>query len=95
MPYTQALMESIPKLGNAPHTRLNVIGGRPPDLIDTPAGCNFAPRCPHVHDKCLTEEPPLTLTPDGEHAYACWFPVGDIGRKAEATVPDPDAEPVT
>ena len=38
MPYTAALLESIPRLENASHTRLNVIAGRPPDLIDPPRG---------------------------------------------------------
>ena len=36
MPYTEALLRSIPRLENPSHTRLEVIGGRPPDL-DRPA----------------------------------------------------------
>ncbi len=57
MPYTQALLRSIPKLDEASHTRLNVIGGRPPDLINPPSGCRFAPRCPYVQDKCRQGSP--------------------------------------
>ena len=38
MPYTEALMESIPKLDQPSHTRLRTIPGRPPDLVDPPAG---------------------------------------------------------
>ena len=45
MPYTEALLSSIPKLGEASHTRLATIPGRPPDLVHPPAGCKFAPRC--------------------------------------------------
>ena len=45
MPYTEALMASIPKLDDPTHTRLTTIPGRPPDLVNPPAGCRFAPRC--------------------------------------------------
>ena len=77
MPYTEGLLASIPKLEEASHTRLNVIPGRPPDLVNPPKGCRFAPRCPYASHKCLEEEPPLTVTPDDPaHSYACWYPVG-------------------
>jgi peptide/nickel transport system ATP-binding protein len=77
MPYTEALLQSIPKLEDAPHTRLAVIPGRPPDLVNPPEGCRFAPRCPYAQDKCRQEEPPLvTALDDPTHTYACWFPVG-------------------
>jgi peptide/nickel transport system ATP-binding protein len=77
MPYSEALLASIPKMGDPSHTRLNVIPGRPPDLVNPPKGCRFAPRCPYVRDKCVTDEPPLTVTPDDPtHSFACWFPVG-------------------
>src|SRR3546814_5502510 len=59
MPYTEALLKSIPKLEQPSHTRLQIIGGRPPDLISPPAGCRFSPRCPYAQDKCRTEQPPL------------------------------------
>jgi peptide/nickel transport system ATP-binding protein len=77
MPYTEALLASIPKMGDPSHTRLNVIPGRPPDLVHPPKGCRFAPRCPYARDKCITDEPALTVTPDDPtHSFACWFPVG-------------------
>jgi peptide/nickel transport system ATP-binding protein len=77
MPYTEALLQSIPKLADASHTRLNVIGGRPPDLVNPPVGCRFAPRCPYAQDRCREEEPPLIPTvEDPRHTYACWYPVG-------------------
>ena len=57
MPYTEALLRSVPRLENPSHTRLAVIGGRPPDLIDPPAGCRFAARCPYVQPRCLEEQP--------------------------------------
>jgi peptide/nickel transport system ATP-binding protein len=76
MPYTEALLESIPKLDQPSHSRLAVIGGRPPDLVNPPRGCRFAPRCPYAQQRCLEEEPPLTPTDDPAHTYACWYPVG-------------------
>jgi peptide/nickel transport system ATP-binding protein len=77
MPYTEALLNSIPKLDDKSHTRLNVITGRPPDLVHPPVGCRFSPRCPYVQQRCRDEEPPLIPTvEDPRHTYACWYPVG-------------------
>ena len=45
-PYTEALLQSIPKLEMAKHTKLDAIGGRPPDLVNLPQGCPFAPPVP-------------------------------------------------
>jgi peptide/nickel transport system ATP-binding protein len=75
MPYTEALLSSIPKLSDQSHTRLATIPGRPPDLVNPPTGCKFAPRCAYVQDRCHEEEPPLQLASPG-HEYRCWFPVG-------------------
>jgi oligopeptide/dipeptide ABC transporter ATP-binding protein len=75
MPYTEALVSSIPKLENRSHTRLEIITGRPPDLVNPPKGCNFAPRCKYVQDKCREEEPPLMPAETAGHLYRCWYPV--------------------
>ena len=69
-------MRSIPKLKQASHTRLATIPGRPPDMVNPPLGCNFAPRCAYARPKCLVEEPELTVTENPEHVYACFYPVG-------------------
>jgi peptide/nickel transport system ATP-binding protein len=76
MPYTEALLQSIPKVTEPSHTRLAAIPGRPPDLVDPPQGCRFAARCLYVQDRCREEQPPLRpgLTPG--HEFRCWFPVG-------------------
>ena len=74
MPYTEALMKSIPKLEDPAHSRLSTIPGRPPDLVNPPAGCKFAPRCAYARDKCHAEEPPLVESEPG-HLFACWYPV--------------------
>lgn len=76
MPYTEALLRSIPKLEYPSHTRLQAIGGRPPDLLNPPDGCNFSPRCPYANEQCRSEEPPLQAAESPEHIYACWHPVG-------------------
>jgi peptide/nickel transport system ATP-binding protein len=75
MPYTEALLRSMPRIGNPSHTRLTAIEGRPPDLITPPAGCPFAPRCPYAQDKCHREKPPLETGSVPGHSYACWFPL--------------------
>jgi oligopeptide/dipeptide ABC transporter ATP-binding protein len=76
MPYTEALVNSIPKVEYESHTRLEVIPGRPPDLIHPPKGCKFAPRCKYVQPRCLEEEPPLREATTPGHVYRCWYPVG-------------------
>jgi peptide/nickel transport system ATP-binding protein len=79
MPYTEALLQSIPKMDAPSHTRLHAIAGRPPDLVHPPAGCRFAPRCLYAADKCRTDEPPLVaVSGDPSHLYACWYPVGSV-----------------
>jgi oligopeptide/dipeptide ABC transporter ATP-binding protein len=75
MPYTQALMDSIPRLSQPSGARLHAIAGRPPDLINPPHGCKFAPRCPYVQDKCRESEPPLRTAGSPDHLFACWFPL--------------------
>ncbi len=76
MPYTRSLMLSIPSLDAPSHTKLASIPGRPPDLVNPPKGCNFAPRCAYVRDRCLDDEPPLVIADHPDHQYACWYPVG-------------------
>ena len=74
MPYTEALLKSIPKIDMPSGKRLQAIEGRLPDPIDRPVGCGFAARCPYVQAKCA-EHPPLIDDGDG-HLYRCWFPLG-------------------
>jgi len=76
MPYTEALMQSIPKLDLPSHTRLQAISGRPPDLVNPPSGCRFAARCLYAQDRCLDEQPPLMEGDTPGHLYRCWYPVG-------------------
>jgi oligopeptide/dipeptide ABC transporter ATP-binding protein len=81
MPYTEALLKSIPKIDGPAHARLPVIEGRLPDPTDRPPGCGFAGRCSYAQDKCRTDHPPLDDAGNG-HLYRCWFPLGTtIARK--------------
>jgi len=57
-PYTQALMNSVPKLG-AEAGRLNAIPGNVPHLHALPSGCRFHPRCPKAQPECAREVPVL------------------------------------
>jgi oligopeptide/dipeptide ABC transporter ATP-binding protein len=70
-PYTQALIESIPRLGGGPE-RLTAIDGQPPDLATLPRGCSFQVRCPRVIDRCREEEPPVSVI-GAEHNARCWL----------------------
>lgn len=74
MPYTIALMRSLPSIDGHRAQQLEVIDGLPPDLIDLPPGCPFAARCAFVKDKCREEVPPLEeIFPN--HKIACWVDV--------------------
>jgi len=75
MPYTQALLDAIPRIELEPHVLLPVVGGRPPDLSVIPVGCPFAPRCPEVQQDCLKQAPPLKEHEAGRW-WACWHPRG-------------------
>jgi peptide/nickel transport system ATP-binding protein len=56
-PYTQGLFAARPRLGLARGTRLTTIAGSVPDLVDWPAGCAFADRCPKVAASCRVAPP--------------------------------------
>ncbi|MEM9131332.1 MAG: ABC transporter ATP-binding protein [Actinomycetota bacterium] len=76
MPYTESLLRSIPKIEYPSHTRLSIIPGRPPNMVDPPRGCKFAARCRYAQDRCREEEPELTPAVDKDHVYRCFYPVG-------------------
>ena len=70
-PYTQALMQALPKIGSK-RKRLYQIEGEPPNLSKLPPGCSFHPRCPQAMDICRVEYPSDFPLDDGAHA-ACWL----------------------
>jgi len=77
MPYTEALLRSLPRLSDAAHTRLSAIPGRPPDLARRGQGCAFAPRCRYRSGRCEAEQPALTR--DGARGFACFNPLAAGG----------------
>ena len=58
-PYTEGLMNSIPRLSTPTHTRLDAIPGAVPHPLKLPKGCKFAPRCKYATERCLNEEPEM------------------------------------
>lgn len=79
MPYTEALLKSIPRVDAPSGRRLPVIEGRLPNPLDRPAGCGFSSRCSYVQDRCRTEGPDL-LGADAGHQYRCFYPLDNPGK---------------
>jgi peptide/nickel transport system ATP-binding protein len=74
MPYTLGLLGSLPRLDAAREDQqLTPIRGTPPSLVNLPAGCPFAPRCPMVEDICMRDEPDLLSVDGDDHVAACHF----------------------
>ncbi len=70
-PYTQALMQSIPKVGRKAGKRLNAIRGMVPSPRAIPAGCPFHPRCASfMPGVCDQRQPQLAQTKPG-HWVSC------------------------
>lgn len=70
-PYTLGLLASIPKIHEKAN-ELKTIPGTPPDLIDPPKGCPFAPRCDKAMKVCQQYQPEFTQI-SGTHCSACWL----------------------
>jgi oligopeptide/dipeptide ABC transporter ATP-binding protein len=80
MPYTEALLASVPSFDRASHTKLEIIPGQPPDMVHPPQGCRFAPRCRYAQERCAQEEPELVESSQPGHFYRCFHPVGGPQR---------------
>ena len=81
-PYTQALLGSIPRMGDA-RERLTAIEGQPPDLAAPPSGCAFHPRCPQAMAQCREQTPPETVLAP-RHTTRCWLSVPAPARPLAA-----------
>ena len=82
-PYTQGLLASLIRLEDSRDVELSPIPGLPPDLIDLPAGCSFAPRCRHAEARCAREYPAPRPGPEG-YPVACHLIATDEGALEEA-----------
>jgi peptide/nickel transport system ATP-binding protein len=80
-PYTMGLMNAFPDLDRV-GGELVPIEGSPPSLLNPPAGCRFAARCPFAVARCADDPPLIEDAPD--HHAACW-------RSAEAASLRPQA----
>lgn len=70
-PYTKMLIGALPTVGDRyEDQQLEGIEGRPPSLMDPPAGCRFRDRCPLAHDRCAVAPPFREVAPG--HHVACW-----------------------
>ena len=72
-PYTEGLLNSIPRMGEE-QKRLESIPGMVPSMLDLPQGCYFAPRCKYCQDICRTVAPESHEVGPG-HCAACHFPL--------------------
>lgn len=70
-PYTERLLQSLPRLDLAKDQPLSPISGSPPDLSSPVKGCSFCPRCWLAMNICRSDNPPLFPLSD-THKSACW-----------------------
>ena len=68
-PYTQALIEAMPRLRTTAK-KIHFVKGRPPSLLHPPTGCRFYNRCVHAMDVCRHDPPEFK----SETGYVrCWL----------------------
>ena len=68
-PYTQALIEAIPRL-RTKDKKIHFVKGSPPSLLNPPRGCRFYDRCIHAMDVCKCSPPEF----ETETGYVrCWL----------------------
>ncbi len=75
-PYTRGLIRAMPGPKSQPRTRLHVIPGVVPDLVDRPSGCSFRDRCERPIAVCAEIDPALKQFGEG-HGVACHNPEPD------------------
>lgn len=71
-PYTQALLQSVPRLDRQARSELASIPGTPPDLFEPPKGCAFASRCKYSMRVCVEHDALPTRVGNG-HYVSCWL----------------------
>jgi peptide/nickel transport system ATP-binding protein len=94
-PYTAGLLGSVTRLDRVTDGRLREIKGTPPDFVEEPVGCAFAPRCAYAGEECSIQTPTLQPTDVPQLRVACWhwealaghesgLAVSDVASSAEA-----------
>jgi oligopeptide/dipeptide ABC transporter ATP-binding protein len=80
-PYTEALLNAIPRPDRVERGPLPAIPGIPPDLSSLGEGCSFQPRCPMAQDVCLTSPPPAIPWDGADPGFAeCHFVEERLGQ---------------
>lgn len=80
-PYTEGLMNSIPRI-EGDKGKLEPIPGAVPHPLALPKGCKFAPRCKYCTQKCIDEEPELIEVAPGQK-IRCFYPEKEVRRSDE------------
>jgi peptide/nickel transport system permease protein len=71
-PYSRMLIESLPTLTHK--KELIGIPGMPPQLLNLPPGCPFAPRCPFAFDRCQEDDPQVQTLAPGRQVACHLYP---------------------
>jgi len=70
-PYTNALMNSVPRLVPRPKDDYEMLRAEQPSPLAKIDGCAFRGRCPKAQAVCAVKDPALA---GGPHSVACHFP---------------------
>ena len=81
-PYTAGLLRSVPRLDEPRGLKLETIDGLPPNLLDPPPGCRFAPRCRARQDACVQALPELVAVEP--HRYSACIRAAEMARVGAA-----------
>jgi oligopeptide/dipeptide ABC transporter ATP-binding protein len=84
MPYTRALLRSIPRVDRAAthQQKLEAIAGNVPNPLQLPSGCAFHPRCGFAASVCRTDAQLLENTGGGHMVRCCQWQ--DLQPRVEA-----------
>lgn len=82
-PYTQSLLQAVPRLEPGRKCRRTLMSGDVPSPITPPSGCPFHPRCPHAIDICKTTCPTTTVHGDSKtHHVTCHLYTDSFSKTA-------------
>lgn len=75
-PYTYQLIRATPSL-RLPVSEIQSIEGNPPNMLDLPSGCHFAPRCMRRRENCCREVPEEVILDSGHRVRCHLYKRGD------------------
>ena len=78
-PYTEGLLNALPRLTDQPKTKLNTIDGMVPAVENLSDGCRFSNRCHYTSEQCLQK--PLSKNTSPSQQVACWHPLSKADNK--------------